>query len=124
MIEQLSEEELTISDRFSSISGENPLYAAFLGTFYEHDQEHRAQYYLDHHDLPRAIQIREDCVNKIIQAEVPESVKGSFLYNLACFYAMQNQLEKATTLLQEALTLAPRLKEWSLNDPELAALRK
>ena len=58
-----------------------------------------------------------------MQAEVPEWVKGSFLYNLACFYTQQSQLEKAATLLQEALTLAPRLKERSQSDPDLAALR-
>ena len=38
-------------------------------------------------------------------------------------YAQQNQLEKAAARLQEALTLAPRLKERSKSDPELVALR-
>jgi tetratricopeptide (TPR) repeat protein len=123
LTEQLSEEDLTVSHRFTSITGGRPLYTAFLGSCYEHDQEHLAQYYSDRHDLPRAIQIRENCANRVIQAEVPEWVKGSFLYNLACFYAQQNQLEKAATLLQEALTLAPRLKERAKSDPELVALR-
>jgi hypothetical protein len=53
------------------------------------------QYYPDRHDLPRAIQIREKCANRVIQAEVPAWVKGSFLYTLACFYAQLKQLEKA-----------------------------
>ncbi len=123
LTEQLSEEDLAASNRFTSISGERPLYTAFLGRCYEHDQEHLAQYYLDRHDLPRAIKIREECANRVIAAEVPEWVKGSFLYNLACFYAQQNQLEKAAALLQEALTLTPRLKEQSKSDPELVALR-
>ncbi|GHO78378.1 hypothetical protein KSD_61490 [Ktedonobacter sp. SOSP1-85] len=123
LIEQLSEEDLTAPGRFPSISGERPLYTVFLGGCYEHDQEHLAQYYSDRHDLPRAIEIREKCVSRIIEAEVPEWVKGSFLYNLACFYAQQNQLEKAAALLQEALTLAPRLKERAKSDPELVALR-
>jgi tetratricopeptide (TPR) repeat protein len=123
LIEQLSEEDLTTSNRFSAISGERPLYTVFLGPCYEHDQEHLAQYYFDRHDLPRAIQIRENCANRVIQAEVPEWVKGRFLYNLACFYAQQNQLEKASALLQEAVTLTPDLKEWSKSDPDLVALR-
>ncbi|GCE15762.1 TPR end-of-group domain-containing protein [Tengunoibacter tsumagoiensis] len=123
LAEELSEEDLTSSTRFASISGERPLYTAFLGSCYEHDQEHLAQYYADHHDLPRAIQIRENCVNRILQAELPEWVKGSFLYNLACFYAQQNLQEKALTLLQEAFILSPRLKDRSLNDPELITLR-
>jgi tetratricopeptide (TPR) repeat protein len=123
LTEQLSEEDLTDSNRFASFTGGRPLYTAFLGRCYEHDQEHLAQYYLDRHDLPQARKIREDCANRVIQAEVPEWVKGSFLYNLACFYAQLNQIEKAAALLQEALTLAPRLKERSKNDPELVALR-
>ncbi|GAC1350884.1 MAG: hypothetical protein NVSMB27_37720 [Ktedonobacteraceae bacterium] len=54
---------------------------------------------------------------------MPAWVKGWFLYNLACFYAQQNQLEKAAAVLPEALTFAPDLQEWSKSDPDLVALR-
>jgi tetratricopeptide (TPR) repeat protein len=123
LIEQLSEDDLTTPNRFPSITGEKPLYAAFFGSCYEHDQEHLVQYYSDRKDLSRAIQVRERCANRIIQAEVPAWVKGWFLYNLACFYAQQNQLEKAAALLPEALTLAPDLQEQSKSDPDLVVLR-
>jgi DinB superfamily len=123
LVEHLSEDDLTAPNRFPSITGERALYTAFVGSCYEHDQEHLAQYYSDRHTLPRAIQIREKCANRIMQAEVPAWVKGSFLYNLACFYVQQNQLEQAAARLQEALTLAPGLAEWSKSDPDLAALR-
>ncbi len=123
LIEHLSEDDLTAPNRFPSITGEKPLYVAFIGSCYEHDQEHLAQYYSDRHDLPRVMQIREKCANRIIQAEVPAWVKGWFLYNLACFYAQQNQLEQAAARLQEALTLAPDLQEQSQRDPDLVALR-
>lgn len=123
LVEQLSEEELTTSNRFASITGERPLYTAFLGGCYEHDQEHLVQYYSDRHNLPRAIEIREKCASRVIQAEVPAWVKGSFLYNLACFYAQQKQLEKAAACLQEAMAFNPDLKERSKSDPELVALR-
>jgi hypothetical protein len=124
LTEQLSEEDLTTSRRFAAISGERPLYTVFLGPCYEHDQEHLAQYYSDRNALPQAIEIRERCAYRIMQAdEVPAWVKGSFRYNLACFYAQQNQREKAAALLQEAVTLAPHLKDRSESDPDLAALR-
>ena len=123
LIEHLSEDDLTAPNRFPSITGEKPLYAAFLGSCYEHDQEHLVQYYSDRHDLPRAMQIREQCANRVMQTEVPAWVKGSFLYNLASFYAQQNQREKAVALLSEALTFAPDLKERSKSDPDLVALR-
>jgi len=123
LIEQLNEEELTTPGRFPWISGDKPLYANFLGNLYEHEQEHLVQYYADRHNLPRAIQIREKCTNRVQQAEVPIWVKGSFLYNLAVFYTQQNHLEQAAARLQKALTLAPPLKERSQRDPDLAALR-
>lgn len=123
LTEQLSEVDLTTPNRYSWISGERPLYAAFLGGCYEHDQEHLAYYYLDRHDLARAIEIRERCANRMMQADVPEWVKGGFLYNLACFYAQQNHVEKASALLHEAVTRFPRLQERAKSDPELIALR-
>ncbi|HLZ56847.1 MAG TPA: DinB family protein [Ktedonosporobacter sp.] len=123
LTEQLSEEELTTSGRFPWISGDRPLYPSFLGNLYEHEQEHLVQYYVDRHNLTQAIQIREKCANTIVQADVPEWIKGWFLYNLACFYSQQNQLEQAAARLQEALTLAPDLTEQSKSDPDLVALR-
>ena len=60
---------------------------------------------------------------RIMQAEVPTWIKGWFLYNMACFYVQQNQLEQAGIRLQKALTLAPDLKEKAESDPDLAALR-
>ncbi len=123
LIEQLSEEELTASHRFTSISGGWPLYTTFIGSCYERDQEHLVQYYLDRHDLPRAIQIREKCAARVMRVGVPAWVKGFFLYNLACFYAQLNQMGKAAALLQEAVTLTPGLKERAKSNPELVALR-
>jgi hypothetical protein len=123
LTEHLSEEDLTDANRFASLTGGRPLYTAFLGSCYEHDQEHLVQYYLDRHDLSRATQIRERYANRVLQVEMPAWVKGWFLYNLACFYAQLPQLETAAARLQEALTLAPDLKEQSKSDPDLVALR-
>jgi tetratricopeptide (TPR) repeat protein len=124
LVEQLGEDDLNDTQRFAAISGGWPLYAVFLGNCYEHDQEHIVQYYSDRNDLPRAVAVREQCANRVLQADVPERVKGSFLYNLACFYAQQNQLENATSRLQAAIALDPHLKEQAQRDPELAALRE
>ena len=124
LTERLSEADLMDSHRFSVIAEGRPLYVVFLGNGYEHLQEHLVQYYLDRHDLSRAIQVREQCTNRVIQTEVPAWVKGWFLYKLASFYAQQKLREKAAARLQEALTLAPDLiKEWLKNNPELVAVR-
>src|SRR5262249_36566379 len=99
------------------------LYAGFLGYWYEHGQEHLSQYYSDRNDLPRAIAIREQCAGRVVQMEVPDWVKGCFLYNLASFYVEFHQLEQAATHLQEAVRLNPRNGELAKTDPNLAALR-
>lgn len=122
-VKQLTEEDLTAFNRFDWLHDGEPLYTAFMGYCYEHAQQHFAQYYLDRHDLPRATHIYESWANRVVRSEAPEALKGIVLYNLACFYATHAQLEKASAALPQALTLAPRLEEWSLTDPDLAALR-
>jgi hypothetical protein len=121
--DQLTEEDLTAFNRFDWIPDGWPLYTSFMGNCYEHAQQHLAQYYLDHHDLPRAILTYEVWAMRVVKTEAPEFLKGYALYNLACFYATHAQLEKSSAILQQALTLAPPLTEWSVSDPDLIALR-
>ncbi len=122
-VDQLSEEDLTAFNRFDWIPDGEPLYTDIMGSSYEHARDHFAQYYLDRHGLPRATSIYESWTDRVVQTEAPEAAKGIVLYNLACFYATHTQLEKASVTLQQALTLAPHLIEWSLSDPDLVALR-
>lgn len=127
LVEHLSEDELMDTQRFTAAfwtagNGGQPLYVAFLAYCYEHGLEHLVQYYSDRNDLSRAIAIRERCVDRVIQVEVPAWVKGWFLYNLAGFYAQQNQLENAATRLQAAVAYNPRLQAHAKSDPDLAAL--
>jgi len=121
--QQVSDEDLTTSDRFDWLPKGMPLYLSFMGNWYEHTQSHLGSYCLERHDLAGATHIYEEWASTIVEAEVPNPLKGNILYNLACFYALTNQLEKAATSLERALELAPELKEWSLKDTDLDALR-
>jgi hypothetical protein len=123
LIEHFNEEDLMTPVRFFANQSERPLYAGFLGPLYEHDLEHLAQYYADHHHLARAIEIREKCASRVLESELPEWIKGNFCYNLACFYSHHNMLEQAAASLEQAIHRSPRLKELSQNDPDLVALR-
>ncbi|HVB23664.1 MAG TPA: DinB family protein [Ktedonobacteraceae bacterium] len=122
-VEQLTEEDLTAFNRFDWIPDGWPLYTAFMGNCYEHAEQHLVQYYLDRHDATRATYVYESWARRVVHTEAPEFLKGYVLYNLACFYATHAQLEKASTTLQQALTLAPQFKELSLTDPDLIPLR-
>lgn len=114
---------MTAFNRFDWIPSGWPLYTAFMGNCYEHAEQHLAQYYLDRHDPTRATYVYESWTRRVVQTEAPEFLKGYVLYNLACFYALHEQMEKASATLQQALTLAPHFKELSLTDPDLVELR-
>jgi tetratricopeptide (TPR) repeat protein len=123
LTEQLTEEDLTTFNRFDWTYDGAPLYTAFMGNCYEHTQQHLAQYSLDRDDLNRAIDTYEVWASRVVEAEVPETLKGYIFYNLACFYATHNLLEKAVPALQKAFALYPATREFALTDPDLVALR-
>ena len=81
---------------------------------------HYADYYRRRGDLARATQLYEASVAAV--ADWPEWY-GSARYNLACFYALSGQTDKAIAELREALQLRPDLLEWSKQDTDLASLR-
>ena len=119
---QLTEEELTAWGRYDWVGDGMPLYTSFMGNCYEHTQNHLAQYLLERHENARALEIYELWANRVVEAPVPETLKGYTLYNLACFYATHDQLEKARPALQQAFVLYPALMEFAQTDPDLFAL--
>lgn len=124
LIEQLNDEDLMETERFRAISDGYPLYGVILGLCYEHGQEHLAQYYSDHHQLDKAIEIREMCVERILRADppLPNWLQANFLYNLASFYQEHGQLDYADVLLQRACQLSPELQQQVLRDPQMSQL--
>jgi tetratricopeptide (TPR) repeat protein len=123
LADQLTEEDLTAFNRFNWTHAGAPLYTAFMGYCYEHTQQHLAQYALERHNLERAVDTYEAWASRVIEAEVPDFLKGSIFYNLACFYATHSQLDKARPALEQAFALYPALREFALTDPDLVALR-
>lgn len=121
--DHLTDDDLTAFNRFDWLPGGDPLYLAYMGNCYEHAQQHLGQYYLDRHDLPRAQRLFEVWAERVVQADVPDELRGTILYNLACFYGTHAALEKAATTLRQACILYPRLKDLTRTDPDLIALR-
>lgn len=121
--ERLTEEDLTASKRFDWLPDAMPFYTSFMGNCYEHTQVHLAQYLLDRHHPERAIEIYEVWANRVIEMDVPPTLKGYMLYNLACFYATHQRLEQAEPALQQAFLYYPATRDFALTDPDLAALR-
>lgn len=123
LVAPLTEEDLTAFHRFDWIGDGEPLYIAFMGHCYDHSLSHLAQYLLDRHDHDHAQAMYESWTNRVVEAEVPETLKGYMLYNLACFYSVHGLLEQARPILQQAFVAYPATREYALIDPDLAALR-
>lgn len=118
LIQSLSEEDLAQPARFSDQEPRS-LAAQIMGNGYEHPIFHYAERYRRRGDLAKALQLHEESVAAV--ADWPEWY-GTARYNLACFYALNGQKEKALHELREALQLRPDLSEWSKQDTDLASL--
>jgi tetratricopeptide (TPR) repeat protein len=119
LIQSLSEEDLAQPARFSDRE-QRAVAEQMMGTGYEHPIVHYADYYRRRGDLAKATQVYEASVAAV--ADWPERY-GAARYNLACFYALGGQKEKALRELREALQLRPDLIEWSKRDADLDSLR-
>jgi tetratricopeptide (TPR) repeat protein len=67
-------------------------------------------------DYARAYEIASEGL-----AEHPDN--GSLHYNLACYLALDGQLDRAREHLEKAFAGDPRAREWAAGDEDLAALR-
>ncbi len=90
-----------------------------MGNGFEHPVVHFADHYRRRGEPARAVQLYEACA--AVVADWPEWY-GSTRYNLACFYALCGQIDKAIAELRAALQLRPDLLEWSKQDSDLASL--
>lgn len=120
---QLTEEDLTAPNRFDWVGDGMPLYTSFMGNCYEHAQIHLAQYLSERGEPERALQTYEEWANRVIAAQVPATLHGYVLYNLACYYAMHGQGDRALASLRQAFALWPATREFAQSDPDLAGLR-
>jgi hypothetical protein len=119
LIQALSEEDLAQPVRFSDQEPRS-LAAQIMSNGFEHPIVHYADHCRRRGDLGRAAQLHEASVAAV--ADWPEWY-GVARYNLACFYALSRQSDKAIVELREALRLRPDLLEWSKQDTDLASLR-
>ncbi len=120
LIQALSEEDLIQPARFSQQESRS-VAAQIMRHGFAHPIEHYANYYRRHGDLAKATQLYETSV--VAVADRPEWY-GSARYNLACFYTLSGQIDRALAELREALRLRPDLRDWSKQDADLAALRE
>jgi hypothetical protein len=59
----------------------------------------------------------------LLRGRIPQHDAAVMLYNIACHHALDGELDDARRLLRDAFAYRPDLLEWSLTDPDVAALR-
>jgi len=101
-----------------------PLWRTIVGTGYVHPLSHLTQYYAEHGQAGRGTALSEEAADRLAQLGDSPDWRGAVRYNLACYYALAGQAEKAMDALREALRLAPDLTEWSKQDTDLVSLRE
>ncbi len=119
IIESYSDEELDQPARFG-VQQKHSLAEMIIGNGFEHPVLHYSNYYLHRGDLAKAAEIQETSVAAL--RDMP-AWYGAARYNLACFYALSGQIDRALAELREALRLRPDLRDWSKQDADLTALR-
>lgn len=120
-VESMSEEELNDPHHYPWQEGER-LRGGVLHDGLFSPCEQLTLLSLSQQQRPFAFQLQEALVEEVRKSGLPAEGVGVTIYNLACFYAKNDQPEQALLLLPEALKLRPTLLEWSKCDSDLASL--
>jgi hypothetical protein len=113
---------LTENNRFPRLPN-NSIAGRVVGVMVSHNYAHLAQFCIERGDMARALQLQETGVSKVSAFDPTPRMQGTSLYNLACFYALNNFPERAIELLGQAFLLRPDLREFSNQDTDLDSLR-
>lgn len=118
-IHEMSDDDLTDPDRFAWRHGRSWA-RSIVGNTYWHPESHLALFRVERGELARANQMQVAVTEALLA--LPEW-RNVARYNLACFYALTGQKDKALVELRESLQMNPDLIEWSKRDSDLDSLR-
>jgi tetratricopeptide (TPR) repeat protein len=117
----MSVDDLHDADRFESQKGQ-PLWRSVAGSGCTHPMMHLAEAHMKRGQAARARAMMESLSEGLERLDDSPRWVGVVRYNLACYFALAGEKNKAVQLLSEALRLHPGLTEWSKQDTDLASL--
>lgn len=95
--------------------------AAFTG--YYHPHAHVSEFLAKRGDYETAEAIQIRILEAMDSLDDSPRARGTNLYNLACFYALNGVPERALENLSKSFALWPELVEWSTQDADIDSLR-
>jgi len=98
-VHALGLQDLTDPGRVRAMHG-RPLWRLVLGNGYRHPQTHLAEHYLQRGEIERATKLRE-AMAEALPRRLPD-LRGTELYNLACFYAPTGLLTRWRSWLRRS----------------------
>jgi hypothetical protein len=99
------------------------LWKWIVGATYTHPLMHFSQAQIEKGTIASAVDIQEEMAKSLSELDDSPSWLGVSRYNLACFYSLSGQKDKAIKGLKEALQLNPELTDWSKQDPDFDPIR-
>jgi hypothetical protein len=88
-----------------------------------HPTGHAADYYLQHEQSGRAVELQEQALATTRYLGAPDQAAGMAAYSLACAQAQAGMIGEAVKTLTEAITLNPDVRANASRDADLAQLR-
>ena len=120
ILKSFSADELNDKEKFEYLN-DRTLIDNALGTLGWHVSHHISDFYVKNGQIEKAIDLQEKYTKRL--RGFP-SWEANAIYNLACFFVLIGEKEKALINLESAFIARPDLIEWSKNDNDLDALRE
>jgi hypothetical protein len=121
-VAEMSDEELTDPKRYEWLEGE-PLWTNVRGNGYDHPEGHIGQFYIDRGERTHGLEMLREVTETTIRLDPSPQTRGTAIYNLGCFLALNGEAAQAIDLVRESFGLRPDLVEWSKQDSDLNSLR-
>jgi tetratricopeptide (TPR) repeat protein len=121
-VKEMSDDELTDPTRYEWREGE-PLWTSVRGNGYDHPEAHIAQFYFDRGERARALEMLRTVTETTIRLDPSPQTRGTAIYNLGCFLALNGESAQAIDLVRESFGLRHDLVEFYKQDSDLNSLR-
>ncbi|MFN2211923.1 MAG: TPR end-of-group domain-containing protein [Anaerolineales bacterium] len=120
-VQSTSEEDLLDAERYPWLKGRS-LWKRTLHNGYFHPHWHMAFWFSKHGELDRGKQLMETVTDRMGSLDESATWRGQSIYNLACYYALIGENERAVDRLGQAFALSADMVEWSREDSDLISL--
>jgi len=120
-IQSFDEDDLVDEQRYDWLNGRS-LWKRTIYNSYFHPHWHIALLYSKRGETERGSRLMDEVTSILITLDESPRWQGQSIYNLACFYALSGNKDRAIDNLSRAFSLSSDMVEWSLEDTDLASI--